>query len=387
MAGPPRVSVIVPVYGVAQYLPACLDSILTPDDDTRDGDPRDGDTRDGDTRDGDTRDGDTRDGDELDRQIEVIAVDDASPDGSGAILDRRAAADPRLQVIHLDRNGGQGSARNLALGRARGDYVWFADGDDTLAAGALAAIGAALAQTKPDVLLINWESQYPGGRTEPNVYAPLLAAVPAGGCTLEEQPQLINLTMTSWSKLFRREFLTGLDVGFGAGIHEDILVTCAALLNADVIGAVGRVCYRYRRQRPGAAMSTTSSGQAAVFEAYHRVFELLAERAAAGQPASASLQAAIFERAIEHYSTVLETTGVGVGRIGLPGLVPRADRKQWFARMHADFGRYRPAGYHHPAGPRGAKLRLVERGAYGTYSLLEPLNQARVALRRLGRSR
>lgn len=358
MTGPPRISVVVPVYGVAEYLPACLDSLLG-------------------------QDGADGDGDDLDRQIEVIAVDDASPDGSGAILDRRAAADSRLQVIHLDRNGGQGAARNLALSRARGDYVWFVDGDDTVADGALAAITAALARAKPDVLLINWESRYPRGRTEPNVYASLLTAVPDEGCTLEEQPKLINLTMTSWSKLFRREFLAGLDASFGAGIHEDILVSFAALLNADVIGAVSQVCYRYRRQRPGAAMSTTSRGQAAVFDAYDCVFELLASRAAAGHPASAALQAAIFERAIEHYSNVLETSGPGIGRIGLPGLVPRADRKQWFARMHADFTRYRPAGYQHPPGPRGAKLRLVERGAYGTYSLLEPLNQARVRARRI----
>jgi CDP-glycerol glycerophosphotransferase len=352
MAGAPRLSVIVPVYGVAEYLPACLDSLLA-------------------------------DGDDLD--IEVIAVNDASPDDSGAILAARAAADPRLQVISLDRNCGQGAARNLALGQARGDYVWFVDGDDAAAGGALAAIAAALAATKPDVLLLNWVSCYPGGRTEPNAYEALLAAVPPGGCTLEEQPQLINATMTSWSKVFRREFLAGLGVSFAAGIHEDILVTCTALLTADVIGAVGRVCYRYRRQRPGAAMSTTSRGQWAVFDSYHRVFELLAARAADGQPASAALQAAIFERAIEHYSTVLETTGPGVGRLGLPGLVPRADRKDWFARMHADFVRYRPASYQHPPGPRGTKLRLVERGAYATYSVLEPVNQARVAARKLVR--
>jgi CDP-glycerol glycerophosphotransferase len=352
MAGAPRLSVIVPVYAVAEYLPACLDSLLA-------------------------------DGDDLD--IEVIAVDDASPDGSGAILAQRAAVDPRLQVISLDRNGGQGAARNLALGHARGDYVWFVDGDDAAARGALAAIAGALAETKPDVLLLNWVSCYPGERTEPNAYEALLAAVPPGGCTLEEQPRLVNLTMTSWSKIFRREFLAGLGVGFAAGIHEDILLTCAALLTADVIGAVGRVCYRYRRQRPGAAMSTTSRGQWAVFDSYHRVFELLATRAADGQPASPALQAAIFERAIEHYSTVLETTGPGVGRIGLPGLVPRAERRQWFARMHADFVRYRPASYQHPPGPRGAKLRLVERGAYVTYSVLEPLNQARVAARKAAR--
>jgi CDP-glycerol glycerophosphotransferase len=346
----PAISVIVPVYRVAEFLPACLDSILAGDFD-----------------------------------VEVIAVDDASPDGSGAILDQRAAADPRLRVVHLERNGGQGHARNLALEQATGEYVWFVDGDDIVAEGGLAAVTAALSVGKPDVLLINWVSSYPGNRTEPNPYASLLTAVPADGCTLEEQPALINLTMTSWSKLFRRDFLAGLGVGFAGGIHEDIQVTCAALLTADVIGAVEAVCYGYRRERKGSALATTSLGHLAVFDAYQRVFELIASRDAAGHPVSDGLRAAIFERAIWHYTTVLQTTGIGVGRVGLPGLVPRAERNRFFQRMHADFERYRPASYQHPAGARGAKLRLVERDAYWTYSWLEPLNQARVAVRKLVR--
>jgi CDP-glycerol glycerophosphotransferase len=346
----PIISVVVPVYGVADFLPDCLDSILAGDFD-----------------------------------LEVIAVDDASPDGSGRILDDRAEADPRLRVVHLDRNGGQGQARNLAIEQATGEYVWFVDGDDTVADGGLAAVAAALAAGKPDVLLINWVSSYPGGRTAPNPYAGLLPAVPAEGCTLEDQPQLINLTMTSWSKLFRRDFLAGLDVSFAAGIHEDILVTCAALLSADAIGAVDAVCYRYRRERKGSALATTSLGHLAVFDSYRRVFELVASRDAAGAPVSDALRAAIFERAIWHYTTVLQTTGFGVGRIGLPGLVPRAERQRFFRRMHEDFARYRPASYQHPPGARGAKLRLVEQGAYRTYSWLEPLNQARVGVRQLAR--
>ena len=347
----PGISVVVPVYDVAEFLPSCLDSILAS--------PL--------------------------ADLEVIAVDDASPDGSGAILDRRAAADPRLRVLHLDRNGGQGHARNLALDSATGEYVWFVDGDDSLAPGALTAVAAALAAAKPDVLLIDWVSSYPGGRTEPNPGSALLTAVPPEGCTLEEQPQLINLTMTSWSKVFRADFLRGLGVSFAGGIHEDILVTCAALLSADAIGAVSQVCYRYRRERTGSAMATTSHGQLAVFESYRRVFELLDRRAAAGHPVSDALRAAIFERAIWHYTTVLQTTGPGIGRVGLPGLVPRAERHSFFTRMHEDFDRYRPGGYQHPPGPRGAKLRLIDKNAYWTYALLEPLNQARVAVRRLVR--
>ena len=349
----PGITVVVPAYGVADYLPACLNSLL---------------------------------GDHG-CDIEVIAVDDASPDDSARILTDRAAADPRLRVVRLDHNRGQGHARNLALEMATGDYVWFVDGDDCAAEGALAAIAKALAASQPDVLLIDWVSCYPGGRTEPNPGSSLLAAVPKLGCTLLEQPQLINLTMTSWSKLFRRDFLRSLGVSFAGGIHEDILVTCAALLAADVIGAVDEVCYRYRRDRKGSAMATTSLGQLAVFDSYRRVFELLADRAAAGHPVSGRLRAAIFERAIWHYTTVLQTTGIGIGRVGLPGLVPRAERRRFFRRMHEDFVRYRPSSYRHPPGPRGAKLKLVERGAYRTYSLLEPLNRARVAIRRLAHGR
>lgn len=348
-----RISLVVPVYGVAEFLPCCLDSILA----------------------------------SADPDLDVIAVDDASPDGAAQILARRAAADPRLRVISLDRNRGQGHARNLGLEAAAGDYVWFVDGDDALADGALAAVGGVLATVKPDVLLVDWETWHSQtGRTEPNPGRALLRAVPTRGCTLAEQPGLINLTMTAWSKLYRRDFLRGLGVSFAAGIHEDIPVTCAALLSADLIATADQVCYRYRR-RPGSAMTTTSRQHLAVFDAYQQVFDVLARRDAAGQPVSDAVRAAVFERAIWHYSTVLETTGPGIGRVGLPGLVPRRDRRRFFRRMHADFARYRPVGYQHPPGPRGAKLRLVERDAYLSYSLLEPLNQARVAVRRLARGR
>ena len=74
----PSISVIIPVHAVEEYLNDCLDSVL----------------------------GHATAG------IEVIAVDDASPDRSGAILDARASQDPRLRVVHLARNAGPGNARN-----------------------------------------------------------------------------------------------------------------------------------------------------------------------------------------------------------------------------------------------------------------------------------
>ena len=334
MPAQPTISVVIPVYAVGEYLGACLDSIL----------------------------GQAPGG------LEVIAVDDASPDGSGRILDARAKEDPRLRVLHLTDNAGPGNARNVGLAEAAGEYVWFVDGDDLLADGALAAVAARLGQDRPDVLLTDYEDLYPDGRSGPSPGAALLGGAPAGVFTLAQQPQLIQLTMTSWSKVIRRGFLTDLCMPFAEGIHEDVPVSCAVLLGAERISALARVCYRYRRARPGAFMTARSSAQLRIFSSYERVFAIAA---AADPPPGPQLQAALFERAIWHYTTVLP-------------LVPRAARRRYFRRMHEDFGRRRPPAYIRPHGARGVKFGLVERNAYWTYSALEPLNQLRVLLARVG---
>jgi len=304
-------------------------------------------------------------------------VDDASPDGSGRILDSWAGLEPRLTVVHLVRNAGPGIARNIGLARATGCYVWFVDGDDVLPAGALTAVSARLVRDQPDVLLIDYEERYPGGRIKPSRGGSLLRASPAGPFSLADAPHLINLTMTSWSKLFRRDFLRDLDEPFRPGIHEDIPVTCAALL-AGRISALDRVCYCYRRSRRGSFMATTSTEHWAVFGAYEEVLDRLRKLFDSADPvATVAVQSALFERAIWHYGAVLGS-----------GLVPRADRARFFDRMHTDFLQYRPSGYRMPTGARGIKFRLIEQGAYHTHELLEPVNRFRVAAgRRLRRRR
>ncbi len=327
---PPRISLVLPVYAVEDYLGDCLDSIMS----------------------------------QRPADIEVIAVDDASPDGCGKILDARAERDPRLRVVHLAENAGPGHARNVGLGLAAGDYVWFVDPDDLLAGGAVAAIAARLERDRPDVLLIDYEDLGPGGAAAPSPGRALLQEARAGALTLAERPRLIHLTMTSWSKVIRREFLAGLGLPFPDGIHEDVPLTCAMLLRAERISALGQVCYRYRQARPGSFMATASRAHFAIFAAYRGV---LGGADRAGPPLPGAVRAAVFERAIWHYTTVLS-------------LVPRAARREFFERMHEDFARYRPPGYRHPPGVRGVKFWLVERNAYGMYSVLEPVNQLRLLL-------
>jgi CDP-glycerol glycerophosphotransferase len=342
----PLISVVIPVRNVSRYLPDCLDSVLGKDP-----------------------------------GIEVIAVDDASTDGSGALLDERRRADDRLTVIHAERAAGPGVARNLGLGRAAGRYIWFVDGDDLIPAGAFGAIIARLAETHPDVLLLGYENLFPDQKSAPGYGGAVLHSAPPGLFTLADAPQVIDLTMTAWSKLLRREFLIGLNEPFRTGIHEDIPVTCAALFTGQLC-VLDRECYCYRRSRPGSFMATTSTDHFAVFSAYGEVFGMLRELTAKNDPvATPAVQAAVFERAIWHYASVLAATGPGIGPLGRPGLVPRRERRKFFERMHADFVRYAPADYRLPGGARGAKLALIKRDDYLTYELLEPLNRLRVSSR------
>lgn len=98
LAAPPKVSVIIPVYGVEKYVEECIASVQR----------------------------------QTLREIEIIPINDASPDGSQAIIDRLAAEDPRIRPIILSENIGQGFARNRGLEAARGEYIWFIDSDDWL---------------------------------------------------------------------------------------------------------------------------------------------------------------------------------------------------------------------------------------------------------------
>lgn len=332
----PLISVVLAVRGVAAFLPGCLDSILGQPD------PPGG--------------------------IEVIAVDDASPDSCGAILDATARADRRLRVVHRDGAAGPGPARMAGLGEARGEYVWFADPDDLLAAGSLAAVAGRLAGDAPDVLLLDYAVLDPGGARGPSPGAALLAGPPGAGrvLTLADRPALLTRTMTLWSKVFRRSFLAGLGVTLPPGIHEDVPMSACALLSAGRIGLLDQVCYLYRR-RAGSFLATAGMGHFSIFASYERVFAAV-EAGAAGP----AVRAAVFGRAVEHYSSILAS-----------GLIPRAARREYFARMAADFRRYRPPGYRRPAGLRGVKAALIEHDAFWPFTILAPLNNARVTARRV----
>src|SRR5690348_9743992 len=339
----PLISVVIPVHGVEDYLDRCLDSVLGPA-------------------------GRAADSGGAAASLEVIAVNDASPDRCGAIL--AARHDPRLRVISTTTAVGPGPARDLGAKEATGEYVWFVDGDDELAAGALAAVAGAVTRLRPDVLVVDFENLYPDGSVSPSGGARYLRGAETG--TLAGHPALIHLTMTAWSKVFRRDFLAGLGISFGSSgpaPHEDVPVTTLALLTAQRIGVLDRVCYRYRRARRGSYLAAASDANFNIFGSYQQVFNYFSERAELRAPATPpAVYAAVFERAIWHYTTLIP-------------LVPRRRRREFFHRMSADFRRWQPDGFRFPPGPRGVKFRLAAHDAYWAYALLDPVNRLRVGLR------
>ena len=132
----PLLSIVVPVYGVEAYLYQCLESIRA-----------------------DIPAGESD-------AVELIAVDDASPDGCGDMLRSYAVSRDGVRVVHLSSNVGLGLARNAGLDVATGRYVWFVDSDDWLPPGTIAAVLDRLRQHQPDVLMLDHLRMHEDGRRE-----------------------------------------------------------------------------------------------------------------------------------------------------------------------------------------------------------------------------
>ena len=114
------ISVIIPVYKVEKYLDKCVESVV----------------------------GQTY------SDLEIILVDDGSPDGCSAMCDAWAEKDGRIKVIHKP-NGGLSSARNAGLVKASGEYVFFLDSDDTISANCIELLADAVRHDNSDICIAN----------------------------------------------------------------------------------------------------------------------------------------------------------------------------------------------------------------------------------------
>ena len=202
-----KLSIVIPIYQVEAYLPACLDSVLLPGRE----------------------------------DYEIICVDDGSPDRSGAIAEEYAARFTTLiRVIHQE-NGGLGAARNTGLAAARGEFLLFLDSDDALSPGALEEM-LALDLSGVDVCVFDFLKVDEQGR----VLAAVSGSRQKGRFTLAQAPQLLLDPPNAWNKLWRRSLFRDSGIRYPARLwYEDLATSPGLYLQAGTILAVDRPWIRY----------------------------------------------------------------------------------------------------------------------------------------------
>ena len=193
-----KLSIIVPVYKVEEYLGECVDSLLSQTID----------------------------------DYEIILVDDGSPDNSGKIADEYAAANPdMIRVLHID-NGGQGRARNFALDIAKGDFVGFVDSDDWVTHDMYEKMYTCATEMGADVVVCDFLERFVDGRE---------SVLPAS-----LQDNWLGSAGSSCNKIFRRSLVGALRFPVGLW-YEDFYFSAVMLLRSKHTEFIAEPLYIYRR--------------------------------------------------------------------------------------------------------------------------------------------
>lgn len=206
-----KLSIIVPIYGVEQYLRKCVDSLLAQDIEN----------------------------------YEIILVDDGSPDACPQICDSYAVAHNNVRVIHRE-NGGLSAARNSGIEIAQGEYVMFVDSDDYIESNVLGGLLAKIEQDKMDVIRYDfrnvdekYEEFHPNKDPKRNVN--LSPTVVDGETFLNER---LGPGCYAWQFIIKHELLK--DCVFEEGIYfEDTEWTPRMLVRAKRVASTETIVYNY----------------------------------------------------------------------------------------------------------------------------------------------
>lgn len=208
----PKISVIVPVYNVEQYLPRCIDSILA----------------------------------QTFTDFELLLIDDGSRDASGRICDEYAEHDARIRVFHQE-NKGVSVARNLGLDNARGEWIAFVDSDDCVSTEWLHHYAANLdadivfqgAKVVEAEGIPTSEIKLHDNRAERERMSAEIAY-------LERKSSILNAT---WSKIFKRRIIDDNNIRFDpvCKLSEDLIFTIQYLSHSNSIRTLSELGYNYLR--------------------------------------------------------------------------------------------------------------------------------------------
>ena len=217
----PLISVIVPVYNVEPYLDRCVQSIVN----------------------------------QTYTNLEIILVDDGSPDNCPALCNTWAEKDSRVRVIHKE-NGGLSDARNAGMAIAAGEYIAFVDSDDWIAPNMYELLYTRMTAEGCDIAACGVEMVWEDG-------TPSRPLTNAGNCVLDTASAVEALLDESmlkhpvWYKLYKASLLRDLPFPVGK-CHEDVFWSYQAVARARRVSVCDTPCYYYL-QRAGSIMGASYS--------------------------------------------------------------------------------------------------------------------------------
>ncbi len=206
----PKVSVIVPIYNVEKYLSTCLDSLVN----------------------------------QTLQDIEIICVNDASPDNSADIVREYMAKDVRVRLVEHEKNQGLGPARNTGVEYARAPYIGFVDSDDYVALNMYETMLRLIEQTNVDWVWCGIGSVEDDGSRELNTDL-LISGVFSSEKVLQN-PSLYATFLPSWNKLYKKELVA--DIKQPAIVSEDQPFLATYITRCKKICMTNETTYYYRKR-------------------------------------------------------------------------------------------------------------------------------------------
>lgn len=247
MSSNPKVSVVIPVYNTAPYLRQCLDSVVN----------------------------------QTLRDIEIICVDDGSTDGSDAILEEYAAADPRIRILH-QQNQYAGVARNNGMAVATGKYLMFWDSDDYFDVTALEKMYNQSEADQADICVCGGKRFYEDLGLEVEYDEIKKSRIPdtVPFDRISNSDYILNfVNETTWNKLFLRAFVERYDLRFQATRNgNDAFFVANALCLADIITLRNEPLVCYRKNQTSSLMGTLEKRPLSLLKNWAAIGESLKAR-------------------------------------------------------------------------------------------------------------
>jgi len=232
-----KVSVIVPLYNVAEYIRQTMSSLLQ----------------------------------QALRDVEFILIDDGSTDTTVSLIESMAATDPRIRLTKQD-NRGPSAARNHGLRLAHGDYICFVDADDIMPHDALTVMYDAAQKYNADIVTGDTR-RFRGEKTWPMPTYVKYGVTTPGPKTLRTHPELMY-AIGPCAKLFQRELVGNTFFPENIRLGEDQPFVLSAYERATLIYTVDAIVYYYR-QREGASPSLTQHAINQPLDALDDLYEML----------------------------------------------------------------------------------------------------------------